>query len=96
MRNVHEILLLLRENFKFLQKKYHVKELKLFGSYVRGEQKKGSDIDIIVIFDETPTFFEFIRLEDELSKILGCRVDLVTEDAISPYIQPYITHVIQV
>ena len=54
------------------------------------KQTKDSNIDIIVSFEETPTFIEFIRLEERLREILDIKVDLLTEEGISPYIKPYI------
>jgi predicted nucleotidyltransferase len=59
----------------------------IFGSYSRGNSRKGSDIDILVEFSETPDFFEFIRLEEFLQNLLGLRVDLVTPDALKPLIK---------
>jgi hypothetical protein len=56
----------------------------LFGSYVRDEQGPHSDVDVLVEFDEVPSLFEFIRLEDELARVLGRRVDLVMRDALKP------------
>ncbi|MGC8677263.1 MAG: nucleotidyltransferase family protein [Hydrogenobaculum sp.] len=70
--------------------KYKVKELKIFGSYLSNTQKEDSDIDIIVEFEETPSFIEFIRLKYELENLLDDKVDLLTESSISPYIKPYI------
>lgn len=58
----------------------------IFGSYVRGEQDSESDLDILVEFDEAPGLFEYIRLEDYLSEILGIKVDLVMKSALKPAI----------
>lgn len=78
-------------------KKYRVKRIGLYGSYVRGEQKRGSDIDLIVEFD-MKAFGEnfkgysdnFMGLNAYLEGLFGSKIDLVTEDSVSPYIQPYI------
>ncbi|MEM4347890.1 MAG: nucleotidyltransferase family protein [Candidatus Altiarchaeota archaeon] len=69
-----------------LRKKYNVKYIGIFGSFVRGEQKKTSDIDILVEFSEPIDLFEFIKFEEELSKLLGVKVDLVSKKALKPYI----------
>ena len=53
---------------------------------MRGEEKPGSDIDIIVEFSERKSLLEFVRIERELSEVLGIKVDLLTEKAISPYL----------
>jgi len=68
---------------KELAGKFEVKEIGIFGSYARGEQKKGSDVDILVKFQK-PVGWEFIDLQDYLEHILGKKVDLVTFAAIRP------------
>ena len=62
------------------------RKIAVFGSYVRGEEKPESDIDIIVEFSERKSLLEFVRIERELSELLGIKVDLLTEKAISPYL----------
>ncbi|MEN8201352.1 MAG: nucleotidyltransferase family protein [Bacteroidota bacterium] len=54
----------------------------LFGSYARGENTEESDIDILIRFQETCTLFQLVRIENELSELIGRKVDLVTEGAI--------------
>jgi predicted nucleotidyltransferase len=54
----------------------------IFGSYARGDNKKGSDIDILVEFKEAPSLLTLIKLENDLSEILGVKVDLVTIGAL--------------
>ncbi len=56
---------------------YGVKTLGVFGSYAKGESNRSSDIDLMVEFSQTPTMFEFVRLERYLTTILGVNVDLV-------------------
>ncbi len=58
----------------------------VFGSYVRGEAKPGSDIDILVEFSPRKSLLELVRIERELSEVLGIKVDLLTEKSISPYL----------
>lgn len=53
---------------------------------MRGEQEPESDLDILVEFEEAPSLFEYIRLEDYLSGILGVKVDLVMKSALKPAI----------
>ena len=71
----------------FLKDKYHVKKMGIFGSVVRGEQEKESDIDILVEFSSPIGFFDFVRLENFLSKTLHKKVDLVSKKAIKPAIK---------
>jgi len=69
-----------------LEEKYGVSRIGIFGSYLRGEEKENSDLDILVEFKKTPTLFEFIRLENFLSKVLQVKVDLVMKDSLKPAI----------
>lgn len=89
MKTLEDIKKILLENKQILKEKYKVKRIAIFGSYVRGEQKKRSDIDILVEFEE-PVGFLFFHLEKFLEKILGIKVDLVTIDAIKPNRVKYI------
>ena len=61
-------------------------KIAIFGSYSRKEEKTGSDIDIIVEFSERKSLLELVRIERELSEVLGIKVDLLTEKSISPYL----------
>lgn len=74
---------IIRENKKILED-HHVKSIYLFGSIVRGEDKPGSDIDILVDFqpDARVGLFGMVRLQRRLSEILGRSVDLTTRDAL--------------
>ncbi len=76
----------LRQNLPELTLRFQVKSLLLFGSYVQGRQRKGSDLDILVEFGEAPSFFEFLALERYLSALLGVKVDLVMKEALKPAI----------
>ncbi|WP_369018246.1 nucleotidyltransferase family protein [Thermatribacter velox] len=96
MKTLHEIIRVLGEQKEVLKKKHKVKMIKIFGSYAKEEQKESSDIDLIVDFEEPPTFIEFIRFQEELEKLLGVKVDLLTEESISPFIKPYIKEVVEI
>lgn len=74
-----------------LRAEYNVRELGLFGSYVRNEQSEGSDLDVVVEFDEPISLFELVRLENELSERLGVPVDLVTKNSLKPGIESRIS-----
>ncbi len=89
-RGLEEIIKILRQHKEELKGKYKIREIKICGSYAKGEQKPTSDIDIIVDFEEIPTLIEFVRLQQELESLLGLKVDLLTEESISPFIRPYI------
>ncbi len=87
MKTKQEIISILKENKEDLEKKYKVKRIGVFGSFSRGEEKEGSDIDILVEFTEPVGFFLFIDLENYLSNLLGKKVDLVTKNALKPIIK---------
>jgi predicted nucleotidyltransferase len=67
-----------------LKDRCKVEEIGIFGSYVRKEQKKRSDLDVLVSFSETIDLFMFVELENYLSDILGVKVDLVMKDSLKP------------
>lgn len=79
---------IIREHKEIL-KKYKVKSVALFGSYVRNEQKEDSDIDLLVEFEED-TYHNFINLIFSLEELLKKEITVVTKEDLSPYIQPYV------
>ncbi len=76
----------LRTQMPTLAARYRVGSLGLFGSYVRGEQRPDSDLDVLVTFDELPSLFGLVDLENYLSDLLGVKVDLVPSDSLKPRI----------
>lgn len=74
---------------KEILKKYRVKSVALFGSYVRNEQKEDSDIDLLVEFEED-TYHNFINLIFSLQELLKKEITVVSREDLSPYIQPYV------
>ncbi len=87
MKKIDVIIEKLRKSKPIIEKKYGVKNLEVFGSYIRGEQKKGSDLDILVEFHQTIDLFKYIELENLLSKKIGVKVDLVMKDTLKPRIK---------
>ena len=77
---------ILHEQMPMLAERYSVETLEVFGSYVRDEQKKDSDLDILVTFKEEPSLLTFIAIENYLSDLLGVKVDLVMKDSLKPVI----------
>ncbi len=90
MKTFEEIKEMLKKQKPFLMEKYGVKEIGVFGSYVKGEQKAKSDLDILVEFGRSIGFFEFLEMEEYLANILGVKVELVTKGALKPKIGEYI------
>lgn len=77
-------------------KTFGVKKLGLFGSFVRNEQNTGSDIDLLVEFEEgQKTFDNFMQLSFLLEELLNWPVELVTVESVSPYLRPYITQEVE-
>jgi len=86
-KKIDKIIMKLRENKPVLEEKYGVKKLEVFGSYIRGEQKKGSDLDVLVDFSKTIDLFKYIELEEFMSKKIGVKVDPVMKDTLKPRIK---------
>jgi uncharacterized protein len=85
-----EILSILKDRKPALQSKFPIEDIALFGSYARGEETAGSDIDILVQF-RSPVGFEFIDLLEELESLFsGIKVDLVSKKGVKPHYLPYI------
>jgi len=79
---------ILKKHEKELKEKYGIKEIGIFGSYLRGEAKEESDLDILVEFkpDAKISLLEFVKLENYLSDLLEVKVDLVEKSALKPRI----------
>jgi len=92
MKYVEEIKEKLEELKPLLEEKFEVKSIGIFGSYVRGGEKKGSDLDILVEFEESAdlSLLDFIRLENYLSEELEVKVDLVEKGTLKPRIGKHI------
>lgn len=90
VRTKNDILIRLSDNRARI-KALGVKRLGLFGSFLSGRQTPDSDVDFVVEFDTgQKTFDNFMKLNFLLEDLLQRRVELVTTDALSPYIGPHI------
>ena len=76
----------LRTALPQLRQRWPIRSLALFGSVVRGDARNDSDLDVLVEFDRPTDLFAFLELEDELARLSGRRVDLVSRAALKPYI----------
>jgi hypothetical protein len=83
---LEDLLQTLRANMPGLRERFGVRNLWLFGSYVRGEQRKRSDLDVLVEYDRPPTLLQFVRLERTIAELLEMKVDLVMRTALRPAI----------
>lgn len=79
------VLEMLKEHETLIKEKFGVKRIGIFGSFARGEEKVGSDIDILVEFEETKTTFDnYMDLKFYLEELFEREVDLVIESSIKP------------
>jgi hypothetical protein len=83
-RPLKPLLEILHRQMPLLEDRYGVEKLEVFGSYVRDQQGKDSDLDLLITYREVPTLLGFIGLENYLSDQLGVRVDLVMKDSLKP------------
>ena len=72
----------------------HIKKISLFGSTLHGELQQDSDIDLLVEFEDNhvPGFFALCHMENELSDLLGRKVDLRTSQELSRYFRDDVVH----
>lgn len=77
MRTVDELRTILHSHKRELEQRYKVESIALFGSYVRGEQNEGSDLDVLVEFSSPVSLLHIVSLENHLNDILGVQVDVI-------------------
>lgn len=86
MKTLPEIERILRDQKPILKDKFKVREIGIFGSVVRGEQKETSDLDSLVEFEEPIGLIKYVNLQNYLSDKVGSRVDLVVKSGLKPRI----------
>lgn len=86
MKHLEEIRKILELHKEIVRSKYGVKEIGIFGSYVRGEQGKKSDLDLLVEFERPVGLIEFVGLKNYFSDLFNIDVDLVMKRALRPRI----------
>ena len=79
-----------RRRLDALCRRWRIVELALFGSFLRGDDTKESDVDLLVTFDPEAgwSLFDFVELQDELSSLLGRKVDLVSRRGLERSLNP--------
>ncbi len=70
-----------------LAEQYGVRNIRVFGSVARGEERRESDVDLLIDLRPGRSLLDLIGFEQELEAALGCEVDIVTEGGISPYLE---------
>jgi hypothetical protein len=68
------------------------RNVRLFGSVARGEATETSDLDLLIEMAPERTLLDVIAIKQDLEELLGCKVDVVTEAAISPYLRDKVLH----
>jgi uncharacterized protein len=86
MKHVDTVKAILAGHKEELRERFSVKDIGVFGSYVKGKQHARSDIDVLVEFEKPVGLFDFMALEEYLSSLLGAKVDLVSKKALKPKI----------
>ncbi len=89
--NITQIRQKLATNDASLRERFHVTELGVFGSLVKGRQTRGSDLDILVTFDKGHN----MRLKSCLEELTGMKVDLVMKDALKPRLRERILNEVE-
>ena len=84
-----EVLTLLKRHNAELEG-FGVRSLRLFGSVARDEAEDGSDVDLLVGFEKTPSFSGYMKLRIFLEDLLGAKVDLITEKGLRERIRPLV------
>lgn len=79
LKAIKEKLIKLQDTIK---KRYKAEVIGIFGSYIHGKQRKGSDLDVLVKFYKGATLFELVGLSIFLEEELGIKVDVVPHDAL--------------
>ncbi|MDR3290577.1 MAG: nucleotidyltransferase family protein [Methanobrevibacter sp.] len=92
LKTITEILNILKNNEKYLKKKHRFKSIGVFGSYLNGNVREDSDLDILIEFqkDAKIGLIKYINIEEELSKLFGIEVDLVEKSALKPKIGEHV------
>lgn len=87
-KTVAEIICILKKHEKELNRRFGVKRIGIFGSYIRNEDRGESDLDILIEFEQDGDIglLKFVEIENYLSDLLGVKVDLVEKSTLKPMI----------
>jgi len=81
------LLLLNKEEVQKIARQHGAGNLRVFGSVARGEAAKGSDLDLLVEMEPGRSLLDLVGIKQDLEELLGCKADVVTEAAVSPYLR---------
>ena len=84
---LNEIIKDKREKILEIAKNHGAQAVRVFGSVVRGQSTASSDIDFLITLKSGSTLLDIVAIKQDLEEFLGCKVDVVTEKSLSPYIR---------
>ena len=79
-----------RQDILRLAAQHGATNVRIFGSLACGEARPDSDVDMLITLDPERSLLDLIALQQDLSDLLKCKVDVVTEASVSPYIRPQV------
>jgi len=85
--NLTELLNQKKEDIQRIARQHGARNLRVFGSVARGEATEGSDLDLLVEMEPGRSLLDLVAIKQDLEELLGCKVDVVTEAAVSPYLR---------
>lgn len=85
--NISELLQQKRRQVLEIAQGHGARNVRLFGSVARGETTETSDLDLLIEMETGRSLLDIVAIKQDLEELLGCRVDVVTEAAISPYLR---------
>ncbi len=85
--NMTELLRLKKAEVQRIARQHGARNLRVFGSVARGEATEGSDLDLLVEMEPGRSLLDLVAIKQDLEDLLGCKVDVVTEAAVSPYLR---------
>ena len=85
--DVIESLRLKREDILGLAAMYGARDVRLFGSVARQDAGPKNDVDFLVDMEPGRSFLDLVAFWQELEELLGCKVDVITDGGVSPYLR---------
>lgn len=84
---IYDVIKSKREEILKTASNYGAYNVRLFGSVARGESYAGSDVDFLVSIEDDRNFLDVVGLWQDLEEMLGCKVDVITDEGVSPYLR---------
>jgi hypothetical protein len=90
--NISQLLQQKRQQVLEIAAGHGARNVRLFGSVARGETTETSDLDLLIEMEPGRSLLDIVAIKQDLEELLGCKVDVVTEAAISPYLRDKVLH----